>query len=128
MFAGRGVEARIGNPQARHGLVVHNMRLHDLIDIGQGDVAVPDSFGVNDYRGAMLTLIQAPSFVGPDSVADGGLGEAGLESALEIACCGGITTAARMVGSALISTDKDVLNECWHFARSGLEPVKAGPK
>ena len=64
MLANRGVETRVGDLEAPHGLIAEDMRLNNFLGIGESHVAVPDGFGIDDDGRSMLALVEAPGLVG----------------------------------------------------------------
>jgi hypothetical protein len=114
MFAAGRVETTLGEPKARDGPVFDNVGLDDFLDIRQSDAAVPHGFGIDHDGGTVLTLVEAPGPVGSDGCLNASKREPALEFAVQISAGGGITAAARMVGSALIAADEDVLFEFRH--------------
>ena len=42
------------------------MPLHDLVDVREGDVPVPDSLRVDDDGAAVLAVVEAAGLVGAD--------------------------------------------------------------
>ena len=114
MLAGRSVEAGVGDLQALDGLASDDVGMHDLVNVFRCDVAVPDGVGIDDDGGTVLALVEASRLVGADGGAGSGLGQAGLESTLEVAGGGRVATATRMIGWALVAADEDVPDELWH--------------
>ncbi len=70
MFTGGGIEAGVGDLQPLHRFAVEDVRLDDLVDIGQGDMSVPNGFWIDDDGRPVLALIEASGFVGADGGAD----------------------------------------------------------
>ena len=88
--------------------------LHDLVNVLQRDVAVPDGVGINHDGGAVFALVEASRLVGADGGAGSGLGQADLEGSVKVAGGGTIATAARMIVGTLVAADEDVPDELWH--------------
>jgi len=65
VFARGGVQTAIGQLRARDGFAANDVRLDDLIDIGLGDVPVPDGIRIDDQIRAVLALIETTRLVGP---------------------------------------------------------------
>jgi hypothetical protein len=60
------VDALVGEAQALNGTAVDQMLLDDFGGIFWLDVAVPDGFGIDDYRRPVFALIQASRLVDSD--------------------------------------------------------------
>ena len=74
MFAGFGVQTLVWQAETFDGLIAHDMRLDNLVDVGIRDVSVPDSFRIDDDRWAMLALIEAASLIGAHATLQSTLG------------------------------------------------------
>ena len=121
MFAGCGVQAGIRQAKALDGLAAEDVRLDNLLDIGFGDVTVPDGVGVDHDGGAVLALIEAAGLIGPHTNSCPGplepaLGEFLFEEFLQSGFGGGVAASPRMAWRALVSADEDVFVEFWHQA------------
>jgi hypothetical protein len=114
--AGGGIQAGVGQAQALDGDAAEKVRLDDFIDIGEGNVAVPNGFGVDDDRGTVFALIEAPGFIGAYRQGNSRMGQAGLEGTVEAGGTSRVTAAARMSVRALIGANEDVLQKFGHGA------------
>src|SRR5712691_6088357 len=66
-------------PQALDRLAADEVLLDDLVDVLQGNPAVPDALGVDDHRAAPLAVVQAACLVGADVRAQPARFQCGLE-------------------------------------------------
>ena len=110
----RVVEAVLCDLQARHWPPADDVLLHDLLDIGRQDVAVPNGLGIHHDGWAVLALVEAPRLVSTHGGTCRGLAQAGLEGTLQLAGAGGIATAAGMGFVSLVAADEDVPGEFCH--------------
>jgi hypothetical protein len=125
-----GVDAFIGQPQARNGLPADEVLLYNFRGVFGPDAAVPDCFGIDDDGWPMFALVEAQRFVDPDLVAQSrGLGQLlqlGMQIALAVSCAG---RARRTVGTDVVA-DKDVILE-WrqtkYSSASGLTRTALAP-
>jgi len=79
VFARRCVQARIGQHQTLDGFAADDVRVDDFVDVGFGDVAIPDSIGINNQVRAVLALIEAAGLVGADFALEAALRQFLLE-------------------------------------------------
>ena len=114
MRAAWRVQAFIGKDESLNRLPANDVRLDDLIDIGRGDVAVPDLFGINDDRWSVLTLIKATGFVRAHAILETESGQLLFEGKLQLRQAGGIAAAAGILGRTLITADKKMPFELGH--------------
>ena len=63
MFARCRGEAIVGQHQALDWIASYYVRRDDFVDIGFGDVSIPDCFGVNHDVRAMFALIETAGLV-----------------------------------------------------------------
>ena len=68
------VQAVVCEAEAFYRLSRFDVGRDDLVDVGFGDVAVPDGFGIDDYVGAVLALVEASGLVGADAAFESALG------------------------------------------------------
>jgi len=127
MFAGFCVQAGIRQAKALDRLAADNVRLHNLLDIGFGDVPVPDGVGVDDEVGAMLTLIETAGLIGTHFSLESALGEFLFEELLQFGLCQRIAASPRMTRRTLVSADEDVFVEFWHQATVAISVASAVP-
>ncbi len=59
MFATLRIQTRLRKAKTLHRFPANNVRVDNLIDIGFGDVTVPDGLRVDDHGWAVLALIEA---------------------------------------------------------------------
>ena len=85
MGAGCGVEAAIGQYQALDRPTVYQVLSYDLVHVFRLDEAVPDGFRIDDDGRAMLALVEASGFIGPNRVLQAGIFHLVLEQALQLA-------------------------------------------
>jgi len=64
VLAGFGIETGIGQHETLDGLASDDVRIDDFVDVGFGDVPVPDGFGINDQVWSVLALIKAAGLIG----------------------------------------------------------------
>jgi len=64
MFACWRVDTIVGQHQALDWLAACYVRLDDFVDIGLGDVPIPDRLGINHDIRAMFALIETAGLVG----------------------------------------------------------------
>lgn len=95
-------------------LSADDMRVDDLVNIGFGDVAVPDGLGIYHDVWSVLALIEAAGLIGADSALQATLGEFLLEKFLQAGLGGGIAASAGMARRALVSAYEDVVLEFRH--------------
>src|SRR5258708_18648033 len=65
VFTRSRIEAFVRDHQALDWLAADDVRVDDFIDISFGDVAIPDSVGIDDKIRAVLALIEATGLIGP---------------------------------------------------------------
>ena len=102
------VQTRIWNDQPLHQLSTQDVRVDDLVNIGQGHMPVPDSIRINHDVGTVLALVEASSLVGTNFSFQSVRRQFLLEGQLQLRMARGVATASRMPRRALISADKDV--------------------
>jgi hypothetical protein len=109
MGADFGVDAFVGNAQALDGTAVDQVLLDDFGRIFGLDATVPDRFGINDYSGAVLALVEAERFVDAHAIGEtGGLGQL-LKLSVQLAfTVGGAGWAGRAFGTDIMA-DEDVV-------------------
>jgi hypothetical protein len=103
------IQTRIGNNQSLHGPAADDVRVHNFIDIGCGDAAVPHGIRVNHDRRTVLALVQAPGFVGANPAFDAALRQLDLEGPLKFAFAFGIAAAARVACGPLVGANEDMM-------------------
>jgi hypothetical protein len=110
-----GVEAGIWQAQPFDGTAVEEMLGDDLLDVFDVDEAVPDGLGIDHDDGAMLALVEAAGFVGPDMVFEASVFDGVLEGGFELFASVGKATGAGGAFVALVGADKDVMIEFRHY-------------
>ena len=129
-MAGCSVEAGGGDLQALDGAVTEDVRLDDLVNVVEGDAAVPDGVGIDDDGGAVFALVEASGLVGTNYSAVGRSCKVRFEGTVKIAGSGRVAATTRMTCGPLISANEDVLGEFRHerlCARSVEIYNKNGP-
>lgn len=114
VFAGFGIEAFIGEAEAFDWLSIDDVGFDDFIDVGFGDVSVPDGFWIDDEIRPVFALIEAPGLVGANASLQTTGGEFLLKEFLQVCVGLRIAASARMACWALIAADEDVVLELWH--------------
>jgi hypothetical protein len=100
------VEAVGADEQIVQNSIVQDRFFDDAWNILDRDVTVEDSLWVNGDARSMLTLIETAGRVGSHERAEAARFDLGLERIPQRFGTFGITTTARMAGSALIAADK----------------------
>jgi hypothetical protein len=108
-----GVEAGIEEAEALDGTIVEEVFGDDLVDVVGVNVAVPDSFGIDDDNGAMLALVEAAGFIGADEVLEAGFLDGVLERSFELLAALVKATGTGGGFVALVGADEDVVVEFW---------------
>ncbi len=103
-----------GDAQALDGLSADEMALDDLADIVGGDFAVPNTFGVNDDRGAELASVQASGFLRSDLLLDTAFFELLFEELHELLGAAFSAATPGVAGVAFVGADEDVRSELVH--------------
>jgi hypothetical protein len=112
------VEAGVGKAQSLYGAAVEEMLGDDLLDVFNMDEAVPDGLGVDHDDWAVLALVEAAGFVGPDVVLEAGFLNGVLEGGFELFTAGGKAAGTGGAFVALVGADEDVVVKFWHYWRS----------
>jgi hypothetical protein len=97
-----------GEKEPLHRPAADDVLLDDFVDVGLGDAAVPDVFGIDDDGRPLLALIEAAGLVGANAAIDAALGQRLLEGLLQRLGSGRIAAAARVAGLTAIAADEDV--------------------
>ena len=84
MLAGFGIEAGVGQAQPLDRLTANDVGFDDLVDVGFGDVPVPDGFWIDNDRRTVLALIQAAGLIRPHFALQAALRELLLECLLQL--------------------------------------------
>src|SRR5579871_4220149 len=116
VLARRSVQTLVGEAQTLDRLAADDVRLDDFVDIGLGDMAVPDGVGIDHDVGPVLTLIEAAGLVGAHATFESTLGQLLLEEFLQPGFGERIAASARMACRALVPADEDMLFELRHQA------------
>ena len=114
MRAMLGVEAGSGEAQPLHGAAMDEVLGDDLFYIFKLNEAVPDGFGIDHHRRAVLALIEAAGLVGTDKVLETCVFDGILEGGFKLLAA---VRQAAWTGRgfvALIRTDKDVMLKFRH--------------
>jgi hypothetical protein len=115
VFAGCGVDASVRQDQPGDWGSTEDVGFDDFVYVADGDVAIPDCFGINHDRRAVLALLEASRFVGADSRSCNSPDrQCLLEFRLQLAFGFGIATAPRMSRWALVAADENMLFEFGH--------------
>jgi len=107
--AGAVVQALIGNAEPLHGVASDKVLADNLVGVGRGHVAVPDSLGIDHDHRSMLALVKASGLVDADFCSQasffGELLEPGMDLALALRGAG----AAGSASGTLVGTHKDMM-------------------
>ena len=74
MLTRLSIETLVCEAKALDWLPSDDMRIDDLVDISLSDVAVPDSFGIDDDVRSVLALVQTSGLVRADAPFQSSLG------------------------------------------------------
>jgi hypothetical protein len=77
------IEAGLRQPQPLDGLSADDVRFDDFINIGFGDVAVPDRVGINHNIRSVLALIQTARLIGSHTPLQSAFGQLLFEKFLQ---------------------------------------------
>jgi hypothetical protein len=108
-----GIQAGIGQAQARHGAAVQEVLADDLGDVLDVHEAVPDGLGIDDNDGAVLALVEAAGLVGADLVLQTGRLDGVLEGGFELLASPWAAAWTRGALVALVGADEEVVLELW---------------
>lgn len=114
MFTRGRIEAAIGQHQALHGFAPDDVRFDDFIDVGLGNVSVPDSLGIDHKIWAVFALIEAAGLVSSYSALKSAFRESLLEKFLQFRLPSGIAASSRISRRALVAAYEDVLFKLGH--------------
>lgn len=67
------IDTGLRQPQTFHWTPSNDMFLDNLLDIAWMNIAIPDSFGIDDHHRSVLALVQTTGFIGADLVLQSGL-------------------------------------------------------
>ena len=121
MFAIRIVEAFGADQQIVQNSIVQDRFFDDARNIFHFDVTVEDPLRVNRDARTVLTLIETAGRVGSDQRAESARFDFRFEGVPQRFRPFGIAAPARVTGSTLIATDKQMMRESGHADRSAME-------
>ena len=116
-----GFVPRLGRGRLLKTMAYFENVIDDLIDVGFGDVTIPDGVGIDHDVWSVLALIEAAGLIGANSSFQVALGQFLLEQFLQIGFGGGIAASAGMAGRSLVSANKDMFLEFRHPLSSSLK-------
>src|SRR5215469_6177914 len=108
------VQTFVGNEKSFDGLAVHNVRLNDLFHIVRCYASIPDPVRINDHRGSVLALIEAPGHIRAHSLLKSAQRQLLFEEELQLGLALRIAATARMSRLALVAANEQVLLELGH--------------
>ena len=114
MFARCCIQAIVREHQALDWLAADDVRFDDLVDVGLGDVSIPDGVGIDHEIWAMLALIEAAGLVGSHFAFEAAFGQLLLEEFLQVRVTGGVAASPRMSRRALVAAHENVFFELGH--------------
>jgi len=117
MGASSGVQAFVGKGQSLNGTTANDVGGHDFVEVRFSHMAIPDGVGVDDDVWAMLALVEASRFVGPDDSVKVMLSKLLLQRFLKLGFSRGIATATWMIRFTGIGTNKNVFSKLRHVSR-----------
>jgi hypothetical protein len=130
VLAGSRIEALLLQQQTFYRSTLNDMRLYDLVHVGEAYSAVPDGFGVDHQIRTVFTLIETSGMIGPHFSLETAFGKFLLEHLFELGLARGVATAARVPRRTYISADENVAFKFRHEnilqASSGRTKVAAG--
>ena len=116
MFATLRIQARLRKTKTLHRFPANDVRVDYLVDVGFGDVAVPDSLRIDDHCWTVLALVETARLVGAHSAFQPKLRQLLLEEFLQSSLGGRITASSGMPRGTLVSADKNMLFKFRHQA------------
>jgi hypothetical protein len=108
MLTGGSVQTLFVQEQSLNWLAGDDVRIYDLIDIGQGHRAIPHRFWINHKVWPMLALVQATGLVGPHFAFEPKLGKLLFEAFLQFCIPARIAAPARMPRGTHVPANEDV--------------------
>jgi hypothetical protein len=109
-----GIQAGIRDQEPLDWAISENVRFNDFLNITQGDVSIPDSFGVNHDVRAMLALIETSCLVGAHLTLQSATRQSPLERLVQFTGSGWVARATGIFRRPLVGTNKNVLLELRH--------------
>ena len=114
MLAGFGIEAGVGQAQPLDRLTANDVGFDDLVDVGFGDVPVPDGFWIDNDRRTVLALIEASGLIRPHFALQAALRELLLECLLQLSLSSWIAASPWIARRTLVPADENVFFELRH--------------
>jgi hypothetical protein len=114
MRTGRIIEAGINDQEIVQNLAFHDRLLDDSWYVFDRHLPIPNPLGIDHDGRPMLALIETASAIGSHQRASPDATEFLLKRIAKRGFATGIAGAARMIGSALIATDKQMACKGWH--------------
>jgi len=114
MFTGGGIQAGVGQHQALDGFAADYVGFDDFIDIGFGDVSVPDRIGINHDVRAVLALVETASLVGPYPALEAAFRQLLLKEFLQLALPAGVAASPWISRRPLVAAYENVSLEFRH--------------
>src|SRR5215831_15045591 len=109
MFAALGIETLVCKAEALYRLASHDVGVDDFIDVGFGDVAVPDGFRIDDDVRSVLALVEAAGLVGANAALQSSFSQLLLKEFLQARFSVRIAASAGMACGPLVSAHEDVM-------------------
>ena len=114
MLTGFGIETRFRKPESLDRTSSKDVRLDDLINIGFGDMSIPDGIRIHNNIRPMLALIEAAGLVGADSASEASHRQLLFERFLQLRFGHRIAASSRMACWTLVSADKNMFFKLRH--------------
>lgn len=108
------VKAGSGETQPLHGAAMDEVLGDDFFYIFQMNEAVPDGFGIDHHRRAVLALIETARLIGPNQMLEACILNGIFEGGFELLASVRQAARAGRRFVALIRTDKDVMLKFRH--------------
>jgi hypothetical protein len=102
--------------QAHDSLAADEVLLHELGEVLDGDVTVPDLLGVHDDRDALLALVETPRVIRADDLRESELFQLVLELVADLDPAAMLARTLRMALGPFVGTDEDVSLKTRHLA------------
>ncbi len=99
---------RIRNQQSLNHFAIENRSVNDLFNVFLLHAAVPNSFGINYHRNAVLAGVEAAGVVCPNDVRKPALLQFGFECVAHFFRAFCVAAALRMTRLSFIEADEDV--------------------